>query len=355
MEKKEINMIKKKALIVCSDRFGAERIIRFFYFCKYIWNYNEVKITNDIETKYSRTILIDRKSIELVDISEKHKNLKFIICLWNGIFDYQNSDVQIFIKKLKIQKIDYKCFLPVILLEHKRNMDIIFPGKIISNNNCRIIAKKKLKFIFNNPNIYYLLRIFKSPKFFLKNLFQSKIIFVGAGILNDDNISIYLQSNIENDAKKIIHDFFNFSKKNDPNQIFLYMKNLIRSEIFLSLGNTRKFFLLHRIFRHILFSSLSKFQNFQFYLREYKVGLVRSSLYKNNYFLNLGSSAGFGIYDRTLQLFKHYKDRTINIEFFDEDLNFDDALNKLENRVYSLEQTSDKNLNSNNLKNLLKI
>ena len=43
---------------------GAERIIRFFYFSKFVWDYNEIKICNEIDMNFSKTILIDRKSIE---------------------------------------------------------------------------------------------------------------------------------------------------------------------------------------------------------------------------------------------------------------------------------------------------
>ena len=113
--------------------------------------------------------------------------------------------------------------------------------------------------------------------------------------------------------------------------------------------------LLHRMFRHVFFSSMVKFKNFQFYLREYKIGLVRSSLYKNNYYLDLGSSAGFGIYDRSLQLFKHYKNKNINIEFFSKDLDFEKSLIKLESIINKLENTSNKNISANNLIKLLKI
>ena len=84
-------MIKKKASVVCSDQFGAERIIRFFYFSKFVWDYNEIKISSEIDMDFSNTILIDRKSIETLKISEDHRALKFIVCLWNGYFD-KNSN-----------------------------------------------------------------------------------------------------------------------------------------------------------------------------------------------------------------------------------------------------------------------
>ena len=348
-------MIKKKVSVVCSDQFGAERIIRFFYFSKFVWDYNEIKICNEIDMNFSKTILIDRKSIENLKITEDHREFKFIICLWNGFFDYQNVEVRAFLYKLKNLKINYKCFLPVLLDEHRKLDDIIYPEKIILNNDIKFISNKKYQFMFNYPNLFYFLRFYKNPKVFFKNLLESKIVFVGGGILNEKSVSKFLDSNIEDNAKKIIYEFYNFSKSNGIKNIFIYLKNLIESELFLSLSTTRRFYLLHRMFRHILFSSMVKFKNFQFYLREYKIGLVRSSLYKNNYYLDLGSSAGFGIYDRSLQLFKHYKNKNINIEFFSKDLDFEKSLRKLESIINKLENISNKNISAYNLIKLLKI
>ncbi|MDB9739256.1 hypothetical protein OAB10_03040, partial [Candidatus Pelagibacter sp.] len=131
--------------------------------------------------------------------------------------------------------------------------------------------------------------------------------------------------------------------------------NLVLSNKFLLFSPTRRFYLLHRIFRHILFSSLVKYKNFNFYLREYKIGLVRSSLYKRNYYLDLGSSAGFGFYDRTLQLHRHYPNNTINLNFFDNELNFISSIKKLIILIDKLEDNPNKNISASDLKKMLAI
>ena len=147
--------------------------------------------------------------------------------------------------------------------------------------------------------------------------FQKKVIFVGGGILNDEYILKSFKSNNKEDANSVMIDFFADFKKKGIKDSIKFIENLVLSNKFLLFSPTRRFYLLHRIFRHILFSSLVKYKNFNFYLREYKIGLVRSSLYKRNCYLDLGSSAGFGFYDRTLQLHRHYPNNTINLNFFD--------------------------------------
>ena len=246
-------MIKKKASVVCSDQFGAERIIRFFYFSKFVWDYNEIKISSEIDMDFSNTILIDRKSIETLKISEDHRALKFIVCLWNGYFDYQNAEVRRFLSKLKSLKIDYKCFLPVLLDEHKKFEDIIYPEKLIINNNIKFISNKKYQLMFNYPNIYYFLRFYKNPKRFYENIFKSKIVFVGGGILNEKYVLKFLKSGVEENAKIIIKEFYNFSQSNSLKNIFMYLEDLIKSQLFLSLLKTRRLYVMHRIFRHVFF------------------------------------------------------------------------------------------------------
>ena len=146
-----------KALVICDEEYGSARIIRFFYFCKHVWNFKLVKITNKFEENFSKLILIDRKAIDNFRVSEIHKNYKFIICLWNGVFDYENEDVKIFLKTLQENQITYKCFLPVGISKHQQYQDVFFPEKLSFNKDVKFIAKLKYKFMFKNPNIYYLL------------------------------------------------------------------------------------------------------------------------------------------------------------------------------------------------------
>jgi len=344
-----------KALIICDEQYGSARIIRFFYFCKHVWNFKLVKITNKFEENFSKLVLIDRKAINNFHVSEIHKDYKFIICLWNGVFDYEKEDVQAFLKTLQKNNIRYKCFLPVGISKHKQYQDIFFPEKLIFNKDVKFIAKLKYKFMFENSNIYYLLRSYRYPKIFFKNLFQKKIIFVGGGILSDEYISKSFKSNNNEDANSVMIDFFTYFKKKGIKDSIEFIENLVSSNKFLLFSPTRRFYLLHRIFRHILFSSLIKYKNFNFYLREYKIGLIRSSIYKKNFYLDLGSSAGFGFYDRTLQHHRHYPDNTINLNFFNNELNFITSIEKLVTLINKLEDNPNKNISALDLKKTLTI
>ena len=74
-------------------------------------------------------------------------------------------------------------FLPVLLDEHKKFEDIIYPEKLIINNNIKFISNKKYQLMFNYPIFNYFC-VSKKSKRFYENIFKSKIVFVG-GILNE--------------------------------------------------------------------------------------------------------------------------------------------------------------------------
>ena len=84
---------------------------------------------------FSNTILIDRKINRNLKNLRRSQSVKIYSMFVEWFFDYQNAEVRRFLSKLKSLKIDYKCFLPVLLDEHKKLEDIIYPEKLIINNN----------------------------------------------------------------------------------------------------------------------------------------------------------------------------------------------------------------------------
>ena len=75
---------------------------------------------------------------------------------------------------------------------------------------------------------------------------------------------------------------------------------------------SKKLFLIHRIYRHILFL-FKWFKNFKFYLENINWELSDRFIRKN--YFRFGSTVGLGLYDRTIQLYKHHKGETIKLIF----------------------------------------
>ena len=76
-------------------------------------------------------------------------------------------------------------------------------------------------------------------------------------------MSKFLDPNIEDNAK-IINEFYNFSQSNGIKNIFIYLKNLIESELFLSLSTTDGFIYYIECLDMFFFSSMVKFKIFSF-------------------------------------------------------------------------------------------
>lgn len=345
---------QQKALILCNETSGAERIIRYFYFCEFVWKFSEVKISDKFDENYSKLIIIDRNFIKNFEIKNNYKNFKFLICLWNGMFDFEQEEIQLFAKQLENLKIEFNFFLIGYNPNYEKNNIFLYPGnEILKNDKVIIKSKLKYKIMYKYSNIYYLIRSFKHPFKFFINIFQKKIIFVGGGLLTDNYINKLMRSNYHNKVNKVLKRFFIFSKKSNLKDNLLFIKELINTEEFSNLMSHEKLFLIHRIYRHILFSLLNEFKNFKFYLREYKLGIVRSDLFRKNYFLDLGSTVGLGLYDRTIQLYKHHKNKTIKLEFFNKDLNYEESIVKFEKKAKSLYFYKDKNISAEKLKTLV--
>ena len=331
MKRKNLNF-RDKAQIVCPFNSGTFRILRYIYYCKYAWKFTEVKIVNKFEEDNFNILLIDKNSLHSFEISKNLKKYKIFICLWNGVLDLNDKRLVAFTEKLKKYNIKYNFFVVGYNKNYIRNKKFYFiDDKLQENTYVKIKCKYKYKLNFFFPNIYYFLKITQNLSDFIKYFFaKPKLIFVGGGILNDNYVKKEFSSKKNKEQYLIIDQFYNYYKNNSLKLSTKYFKKILRLKKFTKLQDHWKLYVFQRISRHILLTNLNKFQNFKFILREFNLGLLNSTIFFKHYFLDFGSSAGFGLYDRSMILFKNHRKRTVNIDFFKKKLNFTNSFRKFE-------------------------
>ena len=346
-----------KALIVIDKKLGISRIIRFFYFGIYNWNYSSLKISEKTDYTFSNNIIVDRDSTHKIKVDNLLKNHEIIICMWNGHFDFQLDKIQIFVSLLKKKNIKHSFYLignnPIY--EKKENF-IYADEKIYFNKDVKIECNIKYSFIFYFSYIYYLLNIFKNPRKFFYYFFCKKLIFIGGGLLERKMISELINEKSHNSVGLVLNLFynkFNQSKKKSITNYSLLLE-IINSKIFNTLKEYEKFYTLQRIFRHLFFSELKSFKNFLYIPREHNIGLVRSNIFKNNYFLHLNSTLGYGIYDRTLQLYKHHKLNTVNIFFTKKNQTISNSIIDFQKILIELNKNKNKSISGYSIYKILK-
>ena len=338
--------------IVCDQSLT----LRYLYYCNLVWKFKKIKISETLDCDFSNVILIDRNSLSKIKISKKLRNFKIIICLWNGMFDFEESRVIFFLNKFKNKNIKLNYFLVGYMDEYKKKKDIFFSENLKKKaGNCFVYCNLKYKFIYEYSNLYYLTRVIKYPLSFLKYFFQKKIIFIGSGIINNEIIN-----NLKKDHSyklfKIINDFYKifYIQKNYKKGI-IFLKNLIYSKVFIELESFKKLYIFQTIARCIIIHNLKKYKNFQYYNREYRMGLMRCGIYRNNIFLDLGSKCGLEkVYDRSLLLYKNHNNNFIKIDLFKGKTNFVNSFKRFIKLNNKLNKNIDKNISHFSLGNILK-
>tara|TARA_B100000886_G_scaffold336989_1_gene296822 strand:- start:484 stop:1548 length:1065 start_codon:yes stop_codon:yes gene_type:complete len=354
MKRKNLNF-RDKVQIVCPFNFGTFKVLRYIYYSKYAWRFTEVKIVNKYEEDNFNTLLIDRNSLDNFEISKSLKKYKIFICLWNGVLDLYDSKVTSFEEKLKKLKIKYNFFIVGYNKKYIRNKKFYFINdKLEENTYVKIKCNYKYKFNFFFPNIYYLLKIYQNFSNFKKYFFgKPKLIFVGGGILNDEYVKNKFSKKKE-EQYLVIDQFYSYFKNNGLDRSNKYFKKLLTSKKFKNLPDHWKLYVFQRISRHILLSNLDGFENFKFILREFNLGLLNSTIFSKHFFLDFGSSAGFGLYDRSMILFKNHRLRTVNVDFFKKKLNFIKSFKKFEKLNNKILNCGDKSIEAKYLINLMK-
>jgi len=290
----------KEANILCP----AKRIYPFYLYSRYLLNLKKIYFNKKIN-KNCETYLIDQECINKID-DHKNNKKKFIIFFWNGKFDYD-----LYFKNNTL--INNENVLPLVF-GNTINLPTISFNKIYLENKTKIIGINiirllDIKFTF----LKIILRFIFNPIYSFQNLCSDKLIFVGFGILkgfsnNEKKFQIY-------NGK--LNDFFNeycFLDNIEKRQNYLISLN--SNEKLKQLKLHEKCFFLQCIFRDVLITKLLKFKNFRYFSNDKNLSINRSFLFKNNYFLDLGSKLGGGeYYERTLNYIM-YKKKYIRASFF---------------------------------------
>ena len=71
--------------IISPFNLGNYRVYRYIYYCKFAWQFKEIKIRDKFENDNSDVLIIDRGSVSDIKVSDDLKKYKIFICLWNGI------------------------------------------------------------------------------------------------------------------------------------------------------------------------------------------------------------------------------------------------------------------------------
>ena len=185
----------------------------------------------------------------------------------------------------------------------KEEKNYFISDKIKTNKlfkNCPL----KYKIIFF-PNVFFLLKNIFNLKSFLKFCFISqKVFFIGGGILSPFMLSKNFSGDENYEENSIINDFYYLNKEKNSEEMLEHFKKFILSKKFDNLLYHQKIFIFQRISRHIFLSKLNKFVNFKHMDREFNIGLLNSTLFSKHYFIDFGSSVGFGLYDDLLSYIK---------------------------------------------------
>lgn len=327
---------------------GNYRVYRYLYYCRYAWKFSEVTISDKFEKNNSNILIIDRNSVKNIRVSNSLKKYKIFICLWNGIFDQKREEIVNFEKKLLKLKIDYNIFLVGYNEDYLKNKKFYFiEDKIFENKSVKIYCKFKYRFIFYYPNLFHLIKIFFNFKKFIQYFFcYSKIIFIGGGILDEDELKKNFRNKSSFKENRIIKRFFDQSKKVDLDELSDYFKNVINSSNFKNLKYHQKIFLFQRLSRHIFLSNLKSYKNFFFIKRDFNLGLLNSRIFFQHYFLDFGSSVGFGLYDRSFLLYRNHRNKTLKIDFIKKQKNFKEIFKKFDKLNNKVKNYKDKNLSA---------
>ena len=272
------------------------------------------------------------------------------------MFDLEEPKIKFYLDKFKKQKIKINYFLVGFFKEYESNKRYIFSkNDFIRNKNCSIECNFKYKFAYKFSNIYYLFRAIKFPSFFIKYFFQRKIIFYGAGILNNKVLKTLKKSHSIR-IFKIFKDFYKiFYIKNNSKDGLKFFNKLINSKEFKKLESFKKLYIFQTISRSIILRSLVNYKNFLYLPREYRMGLVRCGIYSNNIYLDFGSKCGLEkIYDRSLLLKRNHEKNSIKVDFFHKKTDFELAFKRFIKLNNILEKNPDKKIKFSQLSFLIK-
>ena len=304
-------MTQKKIKIFCPIFQQFE----FMLYCSSIFNFNEVIFENSITDK---SIFLQENIVDVKLIKDFHKininnKKKYQIFFWNGEKHYfENFDI---IKKIKKRL--------------KKNLSFFFVGNATKITNVQLankIREKQVSFknislrnkiAFFYPYLFSVVSAIKDFKKFIKLSQKEMICFTGLVNINTKFIK-HLKDDwhFSNSSILILKKFRNFLNKKENTFLIDIIKLYFNSKDYSKLPIYEKYFMSQIIFRNLLFKLL--INNKIFFLQDWndRSKLMDSMFYKKLLFLDLGSTAGSEtIYARHLIL-KHFKKKSIKINFF---------------------------------------
>ncbi len=337
--------------IISPFNLGNYRVYRYIYYCKFAWKFKKIKIKDKFENDNSDVLIIDRESVNNFVVSDNLKKYKIFICLWNGVFDKRKKIIIDFEKKLKAHKIEYNFFLVGYNSDYLYDEKNYFiSDKITANKDFTLDCPLKYKIIFFFPNIFFLLKnIFNLKNFFKFFFISQKVFFVGGGILSPFMLRKNFSGDENFEENLIIKNFYYEHEKKNSKTMLINLKKFILSKKFVNLSYHQKIFIFQRISRHIFLSKLNKFEHFIHMNREFNIGLLNSTLFSKHYFLDFGSSVGYGLYDRSFILYKNHRQKTIKIDFIRNQKNFIKSYRRLSNLILKIDNFKKKNTSASKI------
>lgn len=285
--------MKNNCTLICPQK----RYSTYILYLKYVFPYRNIKI-NKFENNFSDNVIIDPESLSFFDNLEIDKNLKIIIMLWNGYYDYIKFSDQIkkIKKKFHNNSLDnLKFFIVGNFCPLKKNFLIIDHFKL---------KKKKLNFL-NEPLTYKLNRnlkiikrfylFLKSPFLHIKYLVKSKFFFIGYSSIDIPklkNFSNYKSGMLKDNCFYFFKKFLAITDQLDSGLILKEFKLMLDSDEFKNLPIHNKYYTTHLIFRHFFVRKMKKFKNFIFNENDNAIQFYNHNFTKKSFFIDLGSKLG---------------------------------------------------------------
>lgn len=324
---------KKESFIICPEN----RIYEYLLLTGHIFNQTKVTFVNNFKKINIKNyqIFVDIRFVdEFIKYDFIFKPSDVFCILWNNHNDYLINEKKLILAKKKFNNFTLlgSCNLQIKNKSYSSidNYSISKKSTLEEINGINYIKKIK----FNYPSIFsiynFLKYIPRSYKFLNK-----KLIFVGLGNKDD----VYKQIKYVLNSKYVSNNFKLWSKNILPR--FKSEKKIFSLDCFknvcdIDMNLDEKYYALNIIIRYLL---LEHFKKFNFFIHKTNsndaLELLKTNFYKEIVQLNLGSQHGNGgVNIRSILLKKFYDHREIKLNFFKDDIRYDEL--KLFSRIASI-------------------
>ena len=318
------------------------RFFHYFFYTDYVFGVAELKIIKNLNliSDKSCEIILDQNYLnDFLSFNFKNYDKEINIILFNDGIDFDIHKVNLNKLKLKFKKTNI-----FSLSNFYSNED-----NIISLNNFKITEKGSLKRIDGInfiKKIKYFYPIFYSIYNFIRYFYYSnhlinkkKIIFVGKA--DEGSVIKILEKHFSHNKKLLNYFSENFNKIYHINNLDLFF-DLFNQPDFKILKFHKKYHLVNLVVRCILITHLKKFKHF-YHKKNTRLplDLLHSNIYKKTLMLDLGIKVGNSdIYSRSLFINRFYKNSSLKINFFFNDINYS-SQEIFEKRIKTIKKSLD--------------